>query len=283
MKNIFRHWLLPYSANNYRARILQTDVLFGLIGLLMIATQLSSLFGFSHVLGFATDISVPTLLKETNQQRTQNGLTTLQLDPLLNRAAEQKAQDMFTNGYWAHNRPDGTTPWIFINDAGYQYLYAGENLARDFNNSHEVVLAWMKSQTHRDNLLDSRYQDIGLAVVNGKLNNQETTLVVQMFGTKTASSLPAQIHPVAAQSSENLQVLVAKTSPTVSLFSLPVINWQKILPQIYLVLLLGVLIFDGLIIYRQKIFRSSGHNLAHFALIVIAIILINLTSGGNIL
>lgn len=283
MKNIFHHWFLPQSTNNYRAKLLQTDVFFGLIGLLMIATQISSLFGFNHVLGFATDVSVQTLLKETNLQRTQNGLPELQLDPLLTRAAEQKAQDMFARNYWAHNRPDGTMPWVFINDAGYQYLYAGENLARDFNNSHEVILAWMKSPTHRENLLNSRYQDIGLAAINGKLNNQETTLVVQMFGAKTTASLPAQIPPTAIQSSMNPQVLVAKTPSAVGSFSLPTINWQKNLPQIYLVLLLSILMFDGLVIYRQKIFRSSGHNLAHFTLIVIAIILINLAIGGNIL
>ena len=65
---------------------------------------------------------------------------------------------MIAKNYWAHNAPDGASPWSFFKNVGYRYLYAGENLARDFGDSASVVNAWMNSPTHRDNLLSGRYR-----------------------------------------------------------------------------------------------------------------------------
>jgi hypothetical protein len=64
---------------------------------------------------------------------------------------------------------------------------AVENLARDFDSTDAMLSAWMTSPTHRENIVHSKYKDIGVAVVNGTLDGVETTLVVQMFGTSTSS------------------------------------------------------------------------------------------------
>ena len=90
---------------------------------------------------------------------------------------------MFTDQYWAHTAPDGTEPWTFMHQMGYQYVVAGENLARDFGQTDEMVSAWLASPTHRANIMNPKYQEIGIAVIDGVLEGYETTLVVQMFGT----------------------------------------------------------------------------------------------------
>lgn len=148
------------------------------------------------VLGFATNINFNDLVTDTNNERVANNLRPLTVNTLLNNAAQAKAAYMFKYDFWAHVAPDGTTPWYFISQAGYDYRYAGENLARDFGDSAGVVQAWMNSPSHRENMLNPNYTDIGFAVVNGTLEGYETTLVVQMFGKPLSSTalvdIPAQ-------------------------------------------------------------------------------------------
>lgn len=135
-------------------------------------------------MGTSVDITSQELLLFTNQDRQKEGLSALTINNQLSQAAALKATDMFGKNYWAHNAPEGTTPWFFIKEAGYVYVYAGENLARGFNSSEDVVKAWMASPSHRENMLSKNYQDVGFAVVPGKLNGEDTVLVVEMFGGK---------------------------------------------------------------------------------------------------
>ena len=100
---------------------------------------------------------------------------------------------MFNKQYWAHTAPDGKEPWDFMSEAGYSYQVAGENLARDFSTTSAMVAAWMASPTHRANIMNGRYTEIGIAVINGTLEGVETTLVVQMFGTPRSSTVKASV------------------------------------------------------------------------------------------
>lgn len=143
------------------------------------------------VLSYASNISFNDLFAETNKIREQNGLKPLTTNDKLSAAAYKKAQHMFKNNYWAHVSPDGTEPWYFILNEQYDYVYAGENLAKNFNNSRDVVEAWYKSPSHRENLLNPNYEEIGYAVVNGVLDGYQTTLVVQMFGKSKQPSYAA--------------------------------------------------------------------------------------------
>lgn len=180
----FLHHFLPHPETKKRAKLLRLEALF-------IYVLVVGLFGlFLHllpkvapgILGYASDITIRDLLSETNQIRNEHGLKSLKVNPILSTAAKAKAEHMFQNGYWAHNAPDGTTPWDFILEAGYDYKYAGENLAKNFTTSRGVVEAWYKSPSHKENLLNKDYDEIGFAVVDGVLDGYETTLVVQMFG-----------------------------------------------------------------------------------------------------
>lgn len=127
----------------------------------------------------------------TNAKRQTQGLAPLSTNPFLSRAAAAKLSDMFANDYWAHTSPTGKTPWSFITASGYRYLFAGENLARDFSDPQSVVEAWMNSPSHRNNILDKNFKEIGVAVESGKLNGREGVLVVQMFGAGV-SQIPSE-------------------------------------------------------------------------------------------
>lgn len=242
-----------------------------------------------NVLGYATDITVEKVVELINKKRVEANLPVLTLSAELSTAATAKATDMFAKNYWAHVSPTGSTPWVFITSAGYSYVYAGENLARNFNTSDEVVEAWMNSQTHRANILKSDYRDIGLAVLNGKLNGEETTLVVQEFGTRAQPEVakinpsPLPLQPVAennqstnAQAANPSQLGVKNTflaSPAIAkTFSLFLAEF-----------LLVVLFIDSIYLWRSKTERLSSHSLAHIIFLAALIGAMGATGIGVIL
>ena len=113
----------------------------------------------------------------------EQGLPILMHNSVLDQSAMMKAQDMLANNYFAHNRPsDGTTPWEWFKAAGYNYTFAGENLAMNFSEAEEAMSAWLASPSHKANIMNANYDEIGIAVVVGKIDGRQTTLVVQHFG-----------------------------------------------------------------------------------------------------
>lgn len=136
----------------------------------------------SFAFASATSSNIVTLVNSTRQS---SGLNTLNTNSKLESAAFAKANDMLAKGYFAHVSPDGKQPWDFISTTGYNYVYAGENLAIGYNNNQEVMTAWMNSSSHRENILNPNYQEIGMATVNGKYQGTETTVIVQEFGSLT--------------------------------------------------------------------------------------------------
>lgn len=282
IKSLIHHLLFPHESNNYKARTLHNSSIVFYI-LLLLAFQL--LTGTVKrvrpgVLGYATDITVEKVLYLINQKRTQFNLPPLTLSQELSEAATKKASDMFVNSYWAHVSPTGVSPWTFITSSGYQYLYAGENLAKDFNTAEEVVNAWMNSTSHRDNILKPEYSDIGLAVMNGNLQGQDTTLVVQEFGSKVGSkdrSIVAQAIPSLApglgQMGGSAIQKPIMIPPTIS----------KTLSLVMTEFLLIVLFLDSLYLWKYKTLRVSGHSLAHLIFLAALIGAMGATGIGVIL
>jgi len=146
---------------------------------------LSSFLFASHV--YASAITPDNILNLLNQERTKRGIPKLVLDNDLNNAATQKTKDMVNRDYFEHFA-FGSTPWDFVKNSGYEYLYAGENLAMDFYTAEGMVNAWMNSPAHRDNILNPDFRDIGIGVVKGEFTenegNRSTTMVTNMFGRK---------------------------------------------------------------------------------------------------
>lgn len=131
-----------------------------------IGVAINSMWNTAGVLGAKSDFSPAALLSETNSRRAEQNQAALTLDPQLSAAAQAKADDMAASDYWAHNSPDGKTPWTFISGSGYQYLSAGENLAYGFNSAGNAVKGWMNSPEHRANILSADYQNVGFGVAS---------------------------------------------------------------------------------------------------------------------
>jgi len=294
-----RHLFLSHHSNNCRAKILHPSALAVLVGFFLFYQFVLNFYLLvsPSVLGFASNITPEKVLEITNQKRAEQGLSPLVINSQLNEAAQRKAGDMFAFNYWSHVSPSGRSPWSFFQEVGYKYLYAGENLARDFMDSQAVVEAWMNSATHRDNVLNKNYQEIGLAVVNGTLNGVETTLVVQMFGTPLASTPVApivSITPVQPAVSE----VAEKTSEAAPLSRIALAQAEeenqsppllspfmltKTVAIFLLGLILGALLLDIILVYQKRIIRLSGRNIAHLIFIGGLLLAVILTTPGAIL
>lgn len=134
-----------------------------------------------------TNVFSPTeFLVLTNEARTAFGDKPLNLNTDLDNAALAKAEDMVVNHYWAHFRPsDHKAPWDFIQESGYNYTVAGENLARGFRTPAGITNAWLNSPPHRANMLSPKYNDVGFACVWGTDDSGNPVLLtVQMFGSR---------------------------------------------------------------------------------------------------
>ncbi|MEA3355220.1 MAG: CAP domain-containing protein [Patescibacteria group bacterium] len=271
------HLFTPRSSNNYKAKSLHASSLSIFIIIIMASQIIFSLIGKSipGVLGLASSVTTQELIELTNQKRKENGLGELKLNPILVEAATKKAADMINKNYWAHTSPEGKTPWSFFKEADYKYLYAGENLARDFQDSNSVVKAWMNSPTHRDNILSSRYRDIGIVVIHDTFQGQETTLVVQMFGTTTDTSL-SQTSKIDQPAEAVLAEIT--TPPLLSTFDLT----KSMSISLTLILLL-IIAIDSLIIAKKKIIRLSGRGLAHLIFLGILLLLLIIVQPGLVL
>ena len=152
---------------------------------------------------------LPAVLDDlSNQNRQANNLNVLTVNPLLNRAAELKAQDMAQKGYFAHISPDGKAPWYWFNLVGYKYEYAGENLAVDFTDSKDVTLAWMNSPTHRANIMKNAYTEMGTGIASGVYEGNQTFFVVQVYGK------PQTITTTTTQ--EPTKIVTSATTPNIS-------------------------------------------------------------------
>lgn len=292
LKKALHHLFIPQEENNYRAKALHIDFL---TYYLLFAVFLT--FGFKilsaksgDVLGFATDITIDKLYQLTNTTRQQNQLPTLEYNEQLAQAAQKKAADMFAKNYWSHYGPGGETPWEFILSSGYRYEVAGENLAKNFLFSQGVADAWMNSSTHRENILRKDYTQVGFAVVNGLLNGEETTLVVQMFGkplgTTTARQPVLRPQTVEAKApaqrptiQEKSVILAQKSSPSRNNFTLLTFNSSII----FLIFFALTLIMDLYFATKLRIIRITGKNIAHLIFVGFIFLGLLLITKGSIL
>lgn len=289
------HFFVPHHRNNHRAKLLHNLTLFTLIISIALVSTLSVAIHKTHpeVLGISYQISDSELLNLTNFEREKNGLPPLALNSGLARAAQKKGEHMFKNNYWSHYAPDGTSPWDFIRGEGYEYSYAGENLAKGFTTSYDAVKAWIASPTHKANILSSQYSEVGFAILEGELEGENTVLIVQEFGAtdslagSNVGSIPQQtvFRPAEVQGSYKVQLpesgefsqeISKKPSVDLSLFA-------KSITFILLSALLIALVLDFVVIEKKKIPRVVGNNLDHLILVTIFIAFVFMAKLGHVL
>ncbi len=163
--------------------------------------------------GNAIAISGQTIASLTNIERSNNGLPNLAWNAALANSAWQKAEDMCTKSYWAHTAPDGTTGWTFMNQSGYKYTAAGENLAMGFDSDTGIVAGWMASPGHRANILNTSYNDIGVGSASCMFQGTATTFVVAHYGA-TAASTAARQRAVSAPTSTAVKSVNPEPAPS---------------------------------------------------------------------
>jgi len=176
---------IPSSRNVYRPHILGRPWLIFFIAVVLTAEGVfvADLLARQSAFNFVAAVLPGEIVALTNDERAQNSVGQLQENSLLDAAAQAKANDMAAKGYFSHIGPDGKEPWAWVAGAGYDYSYAGENLAVHFVDSSDVVNAWMASPTHRANIVKPVYTQIGVGVAQGTYQGQPATFVVQYFGT----------------------------------------------------------------------------------------------------
>ena len=180
--------VVPHASNQYRPHIVRW---YGLaLVFLVVFIAIGPSFRVSEagsVLGVKATVTPTSLLEATNVQRQKSNIMPLHYNEQLSAAASMKVRDMFQQQYWAHEAPNGATPWSWFSKAGYDYAYAGENLAKNFTTTSATMSAWMASKTHKDNILNPHYTDVGFAVMDGALNGKQSTLIVAMYGQPVAA------------------------------------------------------------------------------------------------
>ena len=178
------------------------------IGLLLAsAVSTGSLASFikhpgGKVLSYAVSENANAMLIDTNAQRQKYGEPLLQVNAELSSAAAVKAKDMATRNYFSHYAPDGSPPWSFATAAGYSYQAFGENLATGFGNEQAVINAWMASMTHRQNLLDPSFSQVGFGFANSShytaIGGQPATIFVAFYAQPAGAVPLANIRPASA-------------------------------------------------------------------------------------
>jgi hypothetical protein len=312
----------PSSLNGHQSRLLHPESLLYFCFIVLAAFGLVKAVrffpGIEHsILGYASNITAEQVLAQTNEVRQAQGLPSLRLNGALSQAAMSKGQNMFSEQYWSHTSPDGEEPWQFVKEAGYAYKAAGENLARDFSTTGEMMSAWMASPTHQANILNSKFEEIGIAVIDGTLGGFETTLVVQMFGTPAAAS-PRKVAAGPTPTPQLLENAVEKpvekpieqpatTEPTVRVTPEPLTTTEQ--PQVLsgsilspislrdavlltplqltkafflavIILIAVTLIYDGLVAGHRRTVYAVNKNLGHLMVFgAVTFILVFFRSG----
>ncbi len=179
-----KHLFIPHEHNEYKPHFFREVSVAILIA---VSLALFSLSAGSAYVAKATELGkrviVSVLIDLTNQNRLAAGLSALRHNSLLDKSSLLKARDMIENNYFSHESPTGVTPWHWFDKVGYSFVYAGENLAVNYFDSESVDKAWLNSPAHKANIMNSRYEEIGISAQNGVYKGSDTIFVVQMFGT----------------------------------------------------------------------------------------------------
>lgn len=210
MKRRLKNTFIPHEGNNYQPHILQKAAMTGMVGLVVLTFTLANLqaMWWLNVDWLISAVLPAVVVSETNDERADEAVLPLRRSVTLDRAAQLKAEHMADLGYFAHYAPDGTSPWHWFRSTNYNFVHAGENLAVHFNDSREVVRAWMNSPTHRANIVNGDFTEIGIGVAEGTFEGYDTVFVVQLFGTPAAAPVVAE-----ATAPDTVTVITEQVAP----------------------------------------------------------------------
>jgi len=233
-----------------------------------------------NTLAFATDVTKQSMLSATNEQRLKDGDTALSLNDKLARAAQAKANDMAARDYWSHITPDGEEPWKFIDEQGYEYMKAGENLAYGFTTTSDTIKGWMNSPTHRANMLDGTYSEVGFGFVNAdRYQRQDNeTIIVAMYALPADSTLAVAHGQTAAYESNSYPISKLQTMAT----AIP--GWLTFSIGLMSGLAITYLFLVHAIALRRLVLKGERFVLHHplFDLLLLGVIIFGLLLGRTV-
>lgn len=151
---------------------------------LLIITSTGLLFININTVVAYEKVSADKILELVNKERIKNNSNSLKINNDLVRAAQNKAKFLSENNVFEHDTQNKKfSDWI--KESGYNYSFIGENLAENFIDSKSTVDAWLKSESHKENMLNKNFTETGIAVV--QKNNR--IIIVQIFGRPISKEL----------------------------------------------------------------------------------------------
>ena len=127
------------------------------------------------------------MLARVNQERATLGLAPVRESAALDRAAQAHADDMVRRSYFGHQSPDGATVVNRAAKAGYSSASLGENIAQGEKTVDEVMIWWMASAGHREQIVNAGYTDLGVGLAYAEKNGSFSVVWVQAFGSPARS------------------------------------------------------------------------------------------------
>lgn len=119
---------------------------------------------FAHTLGDwnAFSMRLHEMAVAVNQVRLAHGLPPLKLNSELCRAAQMRSDEILLTGNFGHIDAEGHRADTRARKAGYEFEWLGENLAAGQPSLERALQAWLSSLSHRENLLNPEYREMGL-------------------------------------------------------------------------------------------------------------------------
>ena len=222
-----RNTFIPHEENEFRPHVLRHKTLV-FIASLVVVVKVGVMLLVALTPGYVLpiDITNQNIINLTNQQRANAGLPQLKLNSKLSQAAASKAQDMLSGQYFSHYSPSNVSPWYWFKTAGYEYAYAGENLAMDFVTAESTMDAWMASESHKKNIMNAKFSEIGVGVIEGDFKGAKTVLVVQEFAA------PAPAKTLAAATVQQVTNPTPTQPKPITKTVTPKVETQENLPKV---------------------------------------------------
>lgn len=217
MIQLFKKYFIPHQRNEHRPHLLRLETALIILSAVLLVEILFLIQAFLVIPSgnFFAMVMPGALTEFTNQYRLESKLSSLKTSGLLTEAAQLKVDDMAQKSYFDHTSPEGLTPWHWLERVGYHYSVAGENLAINFIDSRDAITAWVNSPTHRANILNNNFTEIGIGTAQGQYQGQETTFIAQFFG-RTTQSAPEVSNLGAPLETKPAPIIKAKPIPLVA-------------------------------------------------------------------
>lgn len=222
IQSYIKDFFVPHPGNDHQPQGLSTKALkaYALVLVIIKIVTVGFLFlTYPNPAVLSQKIS-QEIFELTNTSRLSENLGEVVWNDELARAAQAKADNMIATNYFAHVGPDGKQPWQWIDKATYHFLYMGENLAMDFSSAQIAHSAFKQSPSHWKNIMNPKYQDMGVGVAVGKIDGRDTIVLVEFFGSEkapvqTAAVTPPieQVAPIVEQPTPALEPTPVVTQP----------------------------------------------------------------------